>query len=823
GPNANAGSNKTIICGGSTSIGGAPTGSGGTGPYTYSWSPIAGLNDPTIPNPISSPSSSTTYTVTVTDNYGCSTSSAPVTVTINYNLVANVGSNKTIPCGGSTLIGGSPTGLGGASPLTYSWSPQAGLNDPTDPNPIASPSVTTSYTVTVMDNNGCSTSSNPVTVTINYNLLADAGQDKTIPCGGSTSIGGSPAATGGNTPYSYLWSPAAGLNNNTLSNPTASPAFTTTYILTVTDNNSCDHIDSMKVIVNPGPTADAGSNKTIACGGTTTIGGAPTGLGGISPYTYAWSPPSGLSNTAVGNPTVSMNTTTTYTVIVTDDNGCSDTSSITVLVNPGPTAEAGLDKTIGCGNSTIIGGSSTGSAGTSPYTYLWAPSGDLNSSTIANPTANPISNTTYTVIVTDDNNCTGTDTMNVQVTNLNGPFASITKTDANCGNADGTATATTSSGVPPYTYMWSTGKTTDSITNLLPGTYSVTVTDSIGCTDTASVVIYNIGNFTAQVTNSNPVICAGEITTLVASGAVTYSWYPTTGLDTSKGPVVNASPSITTTYTLVAFSGNCIDSVNVPVIVNPLPQPVISGKPAVCLNEKDAFYSTPYANNHAYSWTVTNGSIVLGQYTDKIEVNWSSAGSGSVQVEESINSTGCKVVTPVFNVLIQSYPAPGKSTFTLKGNNILVCSDTSVSSYQWYYNGNKIAGATKQFYVANPFYPSGPYWVITATSNGCETRSNVYPVNNTGINEIDNVSQIVIYPNPNSQNFNVYIDNNIYGEVEILIKDYTGREFSRIRFDKTGKSIVKNISTNTLASGIYLVEIIFPDRTKYYRRMIVIN
>jgi len=172
--------------------------------------------------------------------------------------------------------------------------------------------------------------------------------------------------------------------------------------------------------------ADAGLDKTPCAGTPVTIGGAPTGSGGDGgPYTYSWSPTTGLSSSTVANPSASVTTTTTYTVTVTDGNGCSASDVIVVTPIPLPTADAGLDQAI-CfdGSTQVIGGAPTASGGGgAPYTYAWSPTTDLNDPTLANPTVIPTSDgvTNYTVTITDNNGCSNTDAMQMTVWPLPNP------------------------------------------------------------------------------------------------------------------------------------------------------------------------------------------------------------------------------------------------------------------------------------------------------------------------------------------------------------------------------------------------------------------
>ena len=171
-------------------------------------------------------------------------------------------------------------------------------------------------------------------------LIVDAGEDNNI-ChpnnDGSTQIGGNPTPSGGTEPYTYSWDNAGSLDNASIANPTATPTTTTTYTVNVNDSSEPpqEASDSVTITVNPELIADAGENTNIAPGGSSRIGGNPTASGGTAPYTYNWTPTESLDDASIANPIASPIAATTYTVIVTDDNGCEDTDEMTVTVVEG--------------------------------------------------------------------------------------------------------------------------------------------------------------------------------------------------------------------------------------------------------------------------------------------------------------------------------------------------------------------------------------------------------------------------------------------------------------------------------------------------------
>ena len=160
-----------------------------------------------------------------------------------------------------------------------------------------------------------------------------------------------------------------------------------------------------------GLTAEAGPDKTIALGGNTTLDGSASG--GQGPYTYSWTPTSGLDNAAAAQPTASPTGTIQYTLSVTDSLGQTATDNTTVTVAAGLTAEAGPDKTIALGGNTTLEGSASGGQG--PYMYNWAPTTGLNNATAAQPTASPTATIQYTLSVTDSLGQTATDNTTVTV------------------------------------------------------------------------------------------------------------------------------------------------------------------------------------------------------------------------------------------------------------------------------------------------------------------------------------------------------------------------------------------------------------------------
>lgn len=186
----------------------------------------------------------------------CNLRLTPAVVSVS----ASAGNDVLISPGGSTILQG--TASGGQSPYTFSWSPTTGLSNPFIPNPIARPTETTTYTLTVRDVWGASSSDSVIVSVRTVALVARAGQDKEMTAGGAVQLDGS--ASGGVPPYTYQWSPATGLTSTTIATPTARPTATTTYTLTVTDSAGATATDDVVVTVTGGGGGDGGGQTTGA-------------------------------------------------------------------------------------------------------------------------------------------------------------------------------------------------------------------------------------------------------------------------------------------------------------------------------------------------------------------------------------------------------------------------------------------------------------------------------------------------------------------------------------------------------------------------------
>ena len=304
--------NPSVITNNSTTIcEGATVQLNTTGASTYSWSPATGLNNPNIPNPIATPVVTTQYIVTGTTANGCMAKDT-VVITVNATPLITKSADTTICQNGSAqLLAG-----GGAG---YSWSPAGSLNNPSIANPVATPSATTTYYVTVTGANSCS-KTDSIKVSVRSASAFAVNPSVNICLNKSVQLN----ASGGDL---YNWTPAGTLSNATISNPVASPATTTTYSVSITDT-LCNNTSVLSTVVTvlPLPIVRASKSNDLDCSFY------QSQLSASGAAMYSWSPAGTLNNASAANPVATPVVTTQYVVTGTDLSGCVNSDSITVNV-----------------------------------------------------------------------------------------------------------------------------------------------------------------------------------------------------------------------------------------------------------------------------------------------------------------------------------------------------------------------------------------------------------------------------------------------------------------------------------------------------------
>ncbi len=348
--------------------------SGGSGTYSFTWTPASSLSNPSISNPYATPSTSTVYTVIATDqNTQCVSMPAYVQVLIGQKPTADAGPDKTVCVGDSVVIGGTPSGYIGT--LTYQWSPASGLSDPNVLYPKASPSFTTTYFLTVFDN-GCASDADSVTVFIeSLPILSNTNPVFQEICpGDSVQL----LVTGTlNTPYSIEWTPTAGLNDATILEPWASPDTTTTYYLNV-QSGACQVDSILFYTVAIKDVAEVKADSTgkgfvYYCQTDTNGVTLPAQITG--PYSsFSWTPFSYLSPPNTLNPFASPPTDTDY-ILTVQTNGCTVRDTVKLYVLSAPNISLPVDTTEFC-TTDSVNIVATGGAGAATFTWYYIQGND---------------------------------------------------------------------------------------------------------------------------------------------------------------------------------------------------------------------------------------------------------------------------------------------------------------------------------------------------------------------------------------------------------------------------------------------------------------
>ncbi|MEM0996701.1 MAG: PKD domain-containing protein [Bacteroidota bacterium] len=391
-----------------------------SGGQSYAWS--GGVSNPTSNTVTAAPTTTTTYTVVVTNPGGCA-DTADVEVSV-------LPAPTALATGSGFICPGDSIPLSGSGGISYAWAPGNSVSDPNAANTLAFPASSTTYTLTATAANGCEDTD---TVQVNVSPIdADPGPDLDLCIGEEVQIN----ASGGST---FTWSPGTGLSNTTTSNPIANPTSSITYFLTVTDTFGCVDTDSLRITVRPLPIVDAGPNQVLLCELDSTL---LTASGAIN---YTWSPTLSLSNPNSGTTFAFPTSTTTYTVVGTDQFGCENNDTLLIEVLPAPIAEA-------FGGDTICADSSIQVFATGGVSYSWAPAGAFADPTEQNPIATLGATTDLIVTVVGANGCDNYDTVRVPVTPT--PEVQIFGGDFICLGDDMTLLALAEGQI-----TWSTGET----------------------------------------------------------------------------------------------------------------------------------------------------------------------------------------------------------------------------------------------------------------------------------------------------------------------------------------------------------------------------
>jgi hypothetical protein len=658
--------------------------SGGTIPYTYSWNTIPLQSSAQAGN-----LSAGTYTVVVTDGQGC-VSRSPVTIA--QPAVLQVSPTPVVPvsCFGGTNGSLGVVANGGTAPYTYSWN-----TSPAQTGNIALNLPAGTYQAGVHDANGCTTLISQV-VTQPALLAASVFANTGPLCFGGTDGTAQAGASGGTAPFQYSWNTVPSQNTSSAGNLTAG-----NYSVQVTDAHGCVAASSVLIGQPVQLTVTLQSGNPLCFGASTGWTSAAIS-GGVIPYTYSWS---GTTTTLAVAQNLSAGT---YSVQVTDKNGCRVSGQATITQPSQISAQPINEQNVSCYGGSDGSATELASGGTAPYTYTWNTNPVQNTST-----AQSIGAGIHSLIIHDARGCQ----LSINITVLEPPMLNptvLSSTGPSCfGGTNGTLASAVAGGTPPYQYSWNTvpAQTTPYAINLAAGTYQLTVTDSKGCVSKINAPIVQPSQLQLSATSGN-VSCYGASTGWVSgtSGGgttpYTYYWSPIN----ANTPVVSGLPA--GAYLLTVRDKNGCSAVSTTTISQPSRiQLSLSPSDATCFGGNNGWIqevtgggTAPYVN----AWStvpVQSGSSVSGLLAGTYTLTVTDASGCQTQ------STATILQPPAIKMM-----ATGSSTICAgQPASLYVQASGGSGSFQYTWNNGVGAGPS---HVVSPAVTTS--YIVNATDNaGC--------------------------------------------------------------------------------------------------------
>ncbi|WP_317899852.1 T9SS type A sorting domain-containing protein [Aurantibacillus circumpalustris] len=636
------------ICSGSSTILTA------SGADSYIWSPGGAGATKTL-NPLST----TIYSISGTHtSTGCS-ANVNTTLTVHPNPTVSAISTPTIICPGTIAM------LTASGAVSYSWNPP-GL---VAPSISVSPTANSVYTV--IGSNGFCTGTNTVSVALNVAPTLTVTNNVAICLGSFLNTSAYGALT-------YTWNPG----NYATQNVTLTPLATTVYTVTGTNALGCNSSANLTVFVSPSPSATMNVSSSSVCPGQSL-----TLSSTVSATSYTW------NFTLPGTPTLAVTPTVTTIYFLTAHTGsCNVTLATTVTTFSSPIASLS-----GVPTSSICSGTSATLVASGGVSYTWAPA----SSTGSTNAISPLLTSPYNVTVSSVNGCTASASAIVSVA----PTPTIVANASSSVICTGASTSLTATGA--NSYIWTPGSVTGSIAVFSPTTptlYQVIGTTG-PCTSSSNIVVIVNPNPTISATAQPSTICSGGSTSLIATGASTYSWNP----GNISGNPVSVSPTSNTTYSVTGYSSfGCNATGVVNVSVNPIPAPVVVASSSTICSGTSVTLSVSGADT--YSWSPpassTGTSVIVSPNTSTLYLVTAFNSNCSATTAAVI------LVSPSPTVTVSGQPGTticSGDSYTLNANGAI--------SYNWM-PGN-LSGPT---HVVNPNSTTN-YSATGIAQNGCSNTA----------------------------------------------------------------------------------------------------
>lgn len=668
--------------------------SGGVAPYTYSWTCSGSTNNS------AASLCAGTCTATIRDNNNCvKTQSFTITQPGSITIVA---SPTAALCNGACNGKVSFTVTGGTAPFNYTIQ-TVGLTGVANPTATVNGLCAGNYTISIKDANNC-TQTQTFTIT-QPPVLSGVVNTTSVTCNGSCNGSATLTPSGGTPGYTFTWTPG----NQTV-NPISSLC-AGNYSVIIKDANNCTVSVNYSIIQPSSITPNVTTTSVTcnaACNGV--INASPTG--GTPSYNYTLT---GSSTTITTNPPYTGLCAGNYTLYIKDNNNCIVSKTVNIQ-QPNALTVTAVSTSVSCygGCDGSVSGSAGG--GTPPYTYVWnvPPSGtSFTAAVLTNQCAG-----VYTLTVYDGNNCSAVKT----VTIISPPDMTVTATtnSTTCSyNCNGSITTTVTGGNSPYSYNWSTGATTNSITNLCPGTYTLTVTDAKNCTkvQTFTVIAPPAISITTNVQN---VLCFGQCNgsaTATATGGSPgyfYSW--NTSPVTNNSVVTGVCPG---NYVVtVTDSKGCTASQNISITQPSQLQANITGLQASCSSTCiGAATVTPTGGTpvYTYTWLPSGGSssvasgLCIGNYTAVVTDNNGCTASATVNVPQAIFLT----LTTSGNTLTCNGSCNGAANVNVSGGQ-------TPYTYTWTSGGGPISNSPNISGLC-----AGGYTITVTDNQGCQNADSI--------------------------------------------------------------------------------------------------
>ena len=552
--------------------------SGGLGNYAYQWSHNLNLNNVFADNLAVG-----NYTVTVSDENDCEATITLSIVTLDAPSITLENAIHT-SCGeenGSITI----SVAGGTGNLTYVWSHDENLSGETAENLAAG-----NYTIIVTDENDCEAQQ---TITINNSSTPILSLDNTMPAACGQNIGSaSVSVSGGTGSLTYEWSHDETLNSNVANNLAGG-----SYSVTVSDENACSDVLQIEIDAFDSPILAESENNAASCGqsdGSVTVSVS----GGNGQINFVWSHDENLNNATANNLAAGE-----YFVTVSDENGCSDEITLSILNEDGPeltlvnVTNSTCDLPNGAASVSISGGTGT-------LDIMWSHAEDFNETEVSGLPAGE-----YEVSVFDENLCASTISFSIE--NLAAPIITATaSTDETCTQANATASITVEGGTGVLTYAWSHDENANSnaVNNLAAGEYFVTVTDENFCVAETAITIVN---FAAPEIAENQIVAAscgesnGSASVLVSggSGNISYVWSHDSSLNAENAENLEAGE-----YSITATDENFCEAIIILTVPNENgPTATATATPSLCEANEGTAEVTVSGGTAPYTYLWSNG------------------------------------------------------------------------------------------------------------------------------------------------------------------------------------------------------------------------